>query len=133
MKKRVYTLLILPAVAIILEALPYGAVLNFQTEDGMVCRRTYSYFSLTPYGYANFGPLIAAVLTCIVLLLAVLLLIQQRKGLCMGMAVLSGLAGAASLLSHFMGFSFVGLLITLVLIGECAACAVLRSQLADRR
>lgn len=68
MKKRAYTLLILPVVAIVLEALPYGAVLNF-ADESQTYRETFSYFSLTPYGYANFGPLIAAVLTCVALLL----------------------------------------------------------------
>ena len=33
MKKRAYTLLILPVVALLLEALPYGAVLQFADES----------------------------------------------------------------------------------------------------
>lgn len=128
MKKRAYTLLILPVVAIVLEALPYGAVLNF-ADDSQTYRETFSYFSLTPYGYANFGPLIAAVLTCVALLLVIILLAKKEEKLCMGIAVLSGMAAAASLMGNVMGFSVVGLLITLVLLGQCVLSWFLRDRL----
>lgn len=128
MKKRAYTLLILPVVAIFLEALPYGAILNF-ADESQTYRETFSYFSLTPYGYANFGPLIAAVLTCVVLLLVIILLAKKEEKLCMGIAVLSGLAAAASLMGNVMGLSVTGLLITLVLLGQCVLSGFLRNRL----
>lgn len=128
MKKRAYTLLILPVVAIVLEALPYGVVLQFADEI-QTYRETFSYFSLTPYGYANFGPLIAAVLTCVTLLLVIILLAKKEEKLCMGIAVLSGLAAAASLMGNVMGFSVTGLLITLVLLGQCVLSGFLRDRL----
>lgn len=128
MKKRAYTLLILPVVAIVLEALPYGAVLNFAGES-QTYRETFSYFSLIPYGYANFGPLIAAVLTCVALLLVIILLAKKEEKLCTAIAVLSGLAAAASLLGNAMGFSVTGLLITLVLLGQCVLSWFLRDRL----
>lgn len=128
MKKRAYTLLILPVFALLLEAMPYGAVLNF-ADESRTYRETFSYFSLTPYGYANFGPLIAAVLTCIILLLVIILLAKKEEKLCMGIAVLSGLAAAASLMGNVMGFSVTGLLITLVLLGQCVLSRFLRDRL----
>lgn len=128
MKKRAYTLLILPVVAIVLEALPYGAVLNF-ADESQTYRETFSCFSLTPYGYANFGPLIAAVLTCVALLIVIILLAKKEEKLCMGIVVLSGLAAAASLMGNVMGFSVVGLLITLVLLGQCVLSGFLRDRL----
>lgn len=128
MKKRAYTLLILPVVAIVLEALPYGAVLQF-ADESQTYRETFSYFDGTPYGYANFGPLIAAVLTCITLLLVIILLAKKKETLCTGVAVLSGLAAAASLWGNVMGFSAVGLLITLVLAGLCVLSALFRNRL----
>ena len=70
MKKKIIVLCILLC-TLVLEILPYGAVCSFANPEGAPRRVTYSYFSLTPYGYANFAPLITAVLTC-VLLLAVL-------------------------------------------------------------
>lgn len=49
MKKR-FLYLIFPAVALILEILPFGAVCNFANPDGEPWRETFSYFSLTPFG-----------------------------------------------------------------------------------
>ena len=63
--------LLCPAAAVILALLPGGAVLNFGQPDGEPIRETFSYFSLTPFGYANFWPLITAVLSCVLLFLAV--------------------------------------------------------------
>ena len=56
MKIKKSLFVVLPLVALILELLPNGVVLNFANPDGEPWRRTYSYFSLTPFGYANFGP-----------------------------------------------------------------------------
>ena len=68
MNKRVWILL-LSAAALGLELLPFGAVLRFAVPEGSTAnlRETYSYFDLTPFGYANFGPFLTAVLTCLLL------------------------------------------------------------------
>lgn len=80
MRKRLQYL-ILPVITLILEILPYGAVCNFAypLEDGSIgqLRELYSYFDLTPFGYANFAPLITAMITCLVF---VLLLVFCAKG-----------------------------------------------------
>ena len=65
MKKRILYLL-LPVITLILEILPYGAVCNFANHEGDPWRRTYSYFTLTPFGYANFSPFLTAILTCLI-------------------------------------------------------------------
>ncbi|MBQ8880024.1 MAG: hypothetical protein IJY69_04200 [Clostridia bacterium] len=62
MKKR-GRFLILPFFTLILEALPYGAVMYFANMGGKSIRSTYSYFDLPPFGYANFSPLLTAVIT----------------------------------------------------------------------
>ena len=59
MKKRL-PLLLLPALTLVLEALPYGAVLQFARPAAAPLRELYSYFDLTPFGYANFAPLFTA-------------------------------------------------------------------------
>ena len=80
MKNRLICL-ILPIITLILEILPYGAVCNFAApaEDGSIgrFRELYSYFDLTPFGYANFAPFITALITCII---AVLLMIYCFTG-----------------------------------------------------
>ena len=77
MKKLKIFLLVSIIVSIILEALPYGAVCNFATPEKTI-RTLFSYFDLTPFGYANFGPFLTACLTCVLLLLSVLMIISDK-------------------------------------------------------
>lgn len=64
--------------ALVLEALPYGAVLIFATPDSTF-RSTYSYFDLMPFGYANFAPLITALLTCTVMTMAIIVAVNELR------------------------------------------------------
>ena len=67
-------------VILVLELLPYGAVLHFGNPEGEPFRATFSYFDLTPYGYANFEPFITAILTCVLLVLSIInLLVETGK------------------------------------------------------
>lgn len=121
MKKKLAAVL-LPIIAIILELLPYGAVLNFAPGPGETLRQTYSYFSLMPFGYANFGPFITALLTCVILLLTVVLLFKDSKGIRKSIFVCSIIAIVTSLMPLMFGFSYltvVGACITVVLAAEC--------------
>ena len=83
MKKKWCLLFIFPLAALILELLPYGAVLRFARPDGAEpFRQTFSYFNLTPFGYANFGPFLTAVLTVGLLFAAFLTVLSgSRRGL----------------------------------------------------
>ena len=78
MKKRILCL-ILPIITLILEILPYGAVCNFANPEGAPWRKTFSYFDLTPFGYANFAPLITAIISCIVFLLVAIYCITGKQ------------------------------------------------------
>lgn len=67
-------------VILVLELLPYGAVLHFGNPGGEPLRETFSYFDMTPYGYANFGPFITAILTCVLLVISIInLLVDNDK------------------------------------------------------
>lgn len=117
MKKKLITLCLLLC-TLVLEILPYGAVCNFWNPEGPPHRATYSYFSMIPYGYAHFSPLITAVLTC-VLLLVVLIAIVFKKELGKKTSILAGIASILSLCPLLYGidyFSIVGALISLTLI-----------------
>ena len=46
-------LAVLPALTIVLELLPFGAVCIFATSPTERVKETFSYFSLTPFGYAK--------------------------------------------------------------------------------
>ena len=117
MKKKI--ILLCPALAaLILEILPYGAVLNFGNPEGEPFRATYSYFDLTPYGYANFGPLITAILTSVLIFL-LLLSILLKKDWSKSISVISIIACVASLAPLLFGidnFSLVGAMISVCII-----------------
>ena len=113
MKKKMITLALLLS-ALVLEILPYGAVCNFANPEGEPWRRTYSYFSLTPYGYANFGPFITAILTC-VLLVIIVLSILLKKDWSRSISIISAIAtltSLAPLMFGFSNFSLVGAMIS---------------------
>ena len=127
MKMKKILLLFLPLVSLIFELLPYGAVLNFANPEGEPWRRTYFYFSLTPFGYGNFGPLITAILTCILLVLVVVYLFKSHKGLNIAIMNVSGFATATSLLPWMFGFSYItviGVIVSMLLAATFGVCFI---------
>lgn len=117
MKKKIITLALLLS-ALVLEILPYGAVLNFANPEGEPWRKTYSYFSLTPYGYANFGPFITALLTSI-LLVIIVLSILLKKDWSKSISIISAIATLTSLAPLMFGisnFSIVGAIISVCIL-----------------
>ena len=120
MKKR-WLYLILPLVTLVLEILPYGAVCNFANPEGDPWRKTFSYFDLTPFGYANFAPLITAVITCIVFLLVVIYCITGNPKWALKVRNILCVCAVFSLGPLVLGvrfFSALGALITVSLIAE---------------
>ena len=112
---------VLPIAAIVFEFLPNGAVLHFAGPDYSM-RETYPYFSLKPFGYANFGPLICAVMTVVVLILGVVYLLTKKRGFFKTALVVSVIAFASSILPILMfGFKYftdTAGIITLILLAE---------------
>ena len=119
--KRKMQYLIFPIITLVLEILPYGAVCNFANPEGEPWRRTYSFFDLTPFGYANFAPLLTAITTCVILILLFVYLFivnpriitATRALLCVGIVL-----SLCPLLYGISFFSVVGVLITVSLIAE---------------
>lgn len=105
--------------AFVLELLPYGAVCNFANPEGEPWRRTYSYFGLTPFGYANFAPFLTALLTCALLVLLIVSIVtkKQMRAPMLSVSVIATLLSLAPLLLGVSFFSFVGAMISLALLG----------------
>ena len=125
MKKRNMTNAVVAAVIIILEIIPFGAVLYFGTpaSDGSIgfIRKTYPCFSLTPFGYANFGPFLTAVLSCVLLCLIAASFFIRNHALQNASCIVSILALLTSLMPLLSGvryYSVCGLAISALLAAE---------------
>ena len=114
------SLIVLPVLTILLEALPLGAVCIFAPSPTERITETFSYFSLIPFGYANFAPLITAILTIIILLLS--LISRKKNNVLNAVFVFSFIAAIVSLLPLMYGSNYytpVGAFITIALAAEC--------------
>ena len=129
MKKKII-LFVSTVITLILEALPFGAVLNFANPDGEPWRRTYSYFSMTPFGYANFAPFIVAILTCILLILIVVSIIvkKQLKIPIIAISAIAFILSLAPLLYGIRYFSVVAAFISLLLMLTTAIAFFVKSK-----
>ena len=131
MKKSRILLLVLPALTLFLEILPYGAVLNFFNPEGEPWRQTYSYFSMVPFGYANFGPLLTALLTCGAAIVLALYSVSGRKGFLQAGKGILWAATVLSLTPLVFGLSFyslVGGLISITLAAQLVLLYCLKQK-----
>lgn len=120
-KNLIYKLLILLVLVtvFILEFLPNGVILNFsnQGSDELI-RRTYSYFSLTPFGYANFGPLLTGIVTILLMVLMVIFIFKDNVKIFNFIKTASIIAVIFSLMPLLLGinyFSLIGMVISALL------------------
>lgn len=82
MKKKL-SLIVLTITTLILQIIPYSAVLVFaimdpETNQVVKSPAFYSYFDPINLGYANFGVFVAAILTVLILVLTVLYLFNNK-------------------------------------------------------
>ena len=109
-------LLILPIITIILQILPCGAVLVFAPSPTERVRETFSYFNLTPFGYANFAPFITALLTCIILLLALISIkLEKMRKAVFWLSLATAIISLLPLVFGIDYYSVVGGIITITL------------------
>ncbi len=110
------------AAALVLEALPNGVVLWWAAPSNEPRKYTmYSYFALTPYGYAHFSPLITAALTVAAAIFTIIvMLLGKRSGkprnalfVCL---VVTAVISACPVLYGFKYVTVIGVLITLSLV-----------------
>ena len=120
MKKR-FLYLVLPIITLILEVLPYGAVCIFASSPTDRIRETFSYFDLTPFGYANFAPFLTALITCLIFVLLFIYWLKGNTVFAIKAKNILYVAAVMSLGPLVFGLSFfsvVGALITTCLIAE---------------
>ena len=133
MKKR-FLYLILPIITLVLEALPYGAVCVFASSPTERIRKTFPYFDLTPFGYANFAPLLTAIITCLVFILILLFFLKCNPGLAIKAKNILYVAVVMSLGPLVFGlayYSVIGALITASLMAELLLLQLTIKHTAD--
>lgn len=122
MKKRLW-LLVFPVAAVILEALPWGVIMFFANPEGEPWKRTYSYFSMIPYGYATFYPLAVAILTCVITVLSVIYLFKAHKVIHRAISIVCVVALLLSLTPVLYGLKYISP------VGICVSASLLLNLL----
>lgn len=128
------------AAALALEATPWGAVCNFANapeDGGGTIRETFSFFNPIPFGYGNFGPLICAVLTCVMAVTVVISFFRHDKLVYNIMTVVGYLATFDALMPGFLlgpaYLSVVGVLIALLLLAASWCSMVQRDEFKKKK
>lgn len=128
MKKLGVARLIACIAAIIMELLPLGAVLKYGliSDSGKIAFtfESYSYFDITPFGYAMFNYMICAVMTTITAMLSLLWIFFGKKRQT-PITVLSSIAFAMSLIPYFIGTFNIFTVIISALIAAVLALSVI--------
>ena len=113
--------------AVVIQILPLGAVLRFgiTAQDGTVSFsfENYSYFDITPFGYAMFNYMICAVFTAIASLLSLLRTVTRSRRQT-PVTVLSAIALAMSLIPYIFGAYNIFTIIVSVLLAAVVALSV---------
>ena len=118
MMKKV-SMLMVSIIAIVSEILPYGAVCVFMEDGGAKIRQTYSYFDLTPYGYANFSPFVTAVLSCVACILCILFLKINNNIMQKAITIIAGSSTVISVTPVFYGVEY------MTVVGVCVTLSML--------
>ena len=123
-RKRSFFLLAITILTLILELLPYGAVLEFAHMSPDLTLSYYeqhfSYFDPMVYGHGHFGPLITAVLTCMLAVITVIAVFFENRAVRIALRVVSVLTLLCSLTPMLTGcYSPVGMAISALLLVTC--------------
>lgn len=107
------------ALILFMEYMPYGAVCVFSNGPCQSMRCLYSYFDPLPFGYANFGPLLTALLSVLAAICLLFYLFSKKEQGLKVVSALSCVAFVTSLLLLMFGLKYLsalGLLISLFLL-----------------
>ena len=123
-RKRSFVLLAITVMILILEIVPYGTILEFAHMSPELTLGYYedhfSYFDPMLYGYGHFGPLITAVLTCMLAVITVIAVFFEKHAVRIALRVVSVLTLLCSLTPMLTGcYSPVGMAISALLLVTC--------------
>ena len=123
-RKRPFVLLAITVMILILEIIPYGAILEFAHMSPELTLGYYeehfSYFDPIVYGHGHFGPLITAVLTCMLAVITVIAVFFENRAVRIALRVVSVLTLLCSLTPMLTEcYSPVGMAISAFLLVTC--------------
>ena len=123
-RKKPFVLLAITVMILILEIIPYGAILEFAHMSPELTLGYYeehfSYFYPIMYGYGHFGPLLTAVLTCLLVVVTVISVFLENRAVRIALRVMSVLTLLCSLTPMLTGcYSPVGMTISALLLVTC--------------
>ena len=117
--------LVCAAVALVLEILPFGIIMDM--ESFYQESKYYSYFHTDVWNYGDIAPMICGILTSIIFCMAVaVMFFKPHRSYTLSMAILSFAAVVISLIPTLYGtYSVFGLIITLCLSANVELCAMI--------
>ncbi len=129
MRNKKHISLLITAAIIVLEILPYGAVLNFgrPPEEGEAIRRTFSYFDLTPFGYANFAPFLTAIISCVMAVFVIVSIFNDSEIIASAIKVLAVAGFVISIMPLTLGmryYTITAAIITAFFAAQFLLCSV---------
>lgn len=119
MKKHIMLSRIFCVVLIVLELMPGSAVCVFATAPGERIIEEFSCFDMIPFGNANFGPLITAVLTIVLLLLLTVIFFydtQNMRNIAAGVCSVAFLSSVSPIIYGVDYMSGISYCISLILL-----------------
>ena len=124
-----FTRVFFPAAAVIVEALPFSAVLKFGTPSAEATKtEVYSSFDPLVFGNGNVAPMICSVLSVLLLVISVAAVIAKKRALGEIGVILSALTFVESLAPVFTGH----MTVWTVVIAVFLVCSAVVSVLALR-
>lgn len=120
--------------ALILELLPFGAVLVFATSPTEIVTHTYSYFNLNLVGYANFTPLLTGILSISVVILGIIALCRyDRAKKCKSAVFICSVIAAVLLLVPLLLFGSVSMTTISYIITAMMVASIYLQAVANRK
>lgn len=142
-KKHLFFLLpigILEIVMLVLECLPNGIEMHFDSPAyigaGEHCIDFYPYFSSMPFGYGNFYPVFIGILTIAIIILWIINLFVDKKGVDIAifvMTILKFIFGAVELIYSQTAINWAMFALSFVLVIYCIAKAAINKEFVKKK
>lgn len=132
-RKAMYSFIILcQAAALIIELLPDSLEMSFASGPNQFVTLGFSYFSLTPFGYGHFSPILTGIMTIVSVVLSAVILISKKTKVNLQSAdFICTIAAFVFSLLHIVYMTTPGYMISVFLL-ICVAMLVAANRIKER-